>query len=82
VCYNKSTKARDGNPETRAAHESEVRPVPDDPTAWCVGVRNTNVNQSRFAEEMTDYAYYKAIPFGGRNSPKKNKKPLDKWLKM
>jgi hypothetical protein len=35
-------------------------------------MRNTNVNQSRFAEEMTDYAYYKATPFGGRNSPKKN----------
>ena len=29
-------------------------------TARCVGVRDTNVNQSRFAEVMTDYAYYKA----------------------
>jgi hypothetical protein len=40
------------------------------------------VNQSQFAEEMLDYAYYKAIPLGGRNSPKKIKKPLDKRLKM
>jgi hypothetical protein len=29
-------------------------------TAWCVGVRYTNVNQSRLAEVMTDDAYYKA----------------------
>ena len=29
-------------------------------TARCVGLRNTNVNQCRLAEEMTDYAYYKA----------------------
>ena len=38
-------KERDGNPETRAAHESEVRPVPDDPTARCSYLRNINVNQ-------------------------------------
>jgi hypothetical protein len=29
-------------------------------TPRCVGLGDTNVNQSRFAEEMTDYAYYKA----------------------
>ena len=29
-------------------------------TAWCVGVRYTNVNQCRLAEVMTDDAYYKA----------------------
>jgi hypothetical protein len=29
-------------------------------TAWCVGVRYINVNQSRLAEVMTDDAYYKA----------------------
>ena len=38
-------KERDGNPETRAAHESEVRPVPNDPTARCSYLRNINVNQ-------------------------------------
>ena len=38
-------KARDGNPETRAAHESEVRPVPDDPTARCSCLRYINVSQ-------------------------------------
>ena len=32
------------------------------PTAWYVGMRYTNVNQCRFAEEMTDDAYYKATP--------------------
>ena len=57
-------KERDGNPETRAAHESEVRPVPDDPTARCVGLRYISVDQSQFAEEMLDYAYYKATPTG------------------
>jgi hypothetical protein len=40
------------------------------------------VNQSRFAEEMTDYAYYKAPPLGEEIPPKKIKLPLDKWLKM
>jgi hypothetical protein len=29
-------------------------------TPRCVGLGDTNVNQSCFAEEMTDYAYYKA----------------------
>jgi len=40
------------------------------------------VNQSQFAEEMLDYAYYKATPLGEKIPPKKIKKPLDKWLKM
>jgi hypothetical protein len=40
------------------------------------------VNQSQFAEEMLDYAYYKATPLGEEIPPKKIKKPLDKWLKM
>ena len=53
------TEVKGSNPK-REAHESDVRPVPDDPTARCVGLRYTNVNQSRLAEEMTDYAYYKA----------------------
>jgi hypothetical protein len=29
------------------------------------------VNQSRFAEEMTDYAYYKATPLWGKKFPQK-----------
>jgi len=34
--------------------------------ARCVGARDTNVSQCRFAEVMADYAYYKAIaPFLG-----------------
>jgi hypothetical protein len=74
MCYNKSTKG-EGKATTKGGCPRErVRPLPHDPTARCVGLRNTNVNQSQFAEEMLDYAYYKAIPFGGRNSPKKNKK--------
>lgn len=32
-------------------------------TARCVGLRYTNVDQCRFAEEMTDDAYYKAKIF-------------------
>ena len=59
-----------------------VRPLPHDPTARCVGLRNTNVNQSQFAEEMLDYAYYKATPSGEEIPPKKVKKPLDKLVKM
>jgi hypothetical protein len=36
------------------------------------------VNQSRLAEVMTDYAYYKATPLWGKKFPqKKFKKPLD-----
>jgi hypothetical protein len=58
--YNKGTKGEGRNGRTEA-HESDVRRNPTKtPTARCVGVRYTNVNQSRLAEEMTDYAYYKA----------------------
>ena len=47
--------------ERTEAHESDVRRNPTKtPTARCVGVRYTNVNQCRFAEVMTDDAYYKA----------------------
>ena len=60
VWYNKGTKGEGRNGRTEA-HESDVRRNPTKtPTAWCVGMRYTNVNQSRFAEVMTDYAYYKA----------------------
>ena len=41
----------------------------NDPSAWCVGMRDINVNQCSSAEEMRDYAYYKA---------KKIKKGVDK----
>ena len=57
-------KARVRRHRNGETHESRVRPLPDDPTARCVGLRNINVNQSRPAEEMTDYAYYKADPLG------------------
>jgi hypothetical protein len=40
------------------------------------------VNQSQFAEEMLDYAYYKATPLGEEIPPKKFKIPLDKAVKM
>ena len=60
VCYNRGTKGEGRNGRTEA-HESDVRRNPTKtPTARCVGLRYTNVNQSRFAEVMTDYAYYKA----------------------
>lgn len=58
--YNKGTKGEGRNGRTEA-HESDVRRNPTKtPTARCVGVRYTNVNQCRFAEVMTDDAYYKA----------------------
>ena len=74
VWYNKGTKGEGRNGRTEA-HESDVRRNPTKtPTARCVGLRYTNVNQCRFAEVMTDDAYYKA--------KKTFKKPLDKALKM
>ena len=60
VWYNKDTKGEGRNGRTEA-HESDVRRNPTKtPTAWCVGMRDINVNLCRFAEAMTDYAYYKA----------------------
>jgi hypothetical protein len=47
---------------TRASKSSMTKSS----TARCVGLRNTNVNQSQFAEEMLDYAYYKATWERGR----------------
>ena len=66
VCYNNNGK-REWQAEEVDPRES-VRPLPMKSTARCVGVRYTNVNQCRFAEEMADDAYYKA------NHPKT---PLD-----
>ena len=58
--YNKDTKGEGRNGRTEA-HESDVRRNPTKtPTARCVGLRYTSVNQCRFAEVMTDDAYYKA----------------------
>jgi ferric-dicitrate binding protein FerR (iron transport regulator) len=42
------------------AQVAAVSPSSDDSTAWCVGVRNINVNQRPLAEVMRNYAYYKA----------------------
>ena len=65
VWYNESTTG-EGEATTKCGCPRErVRPLPNEPTARCVGLRYTNVNQSRPAEEMTDYAYYKADPLGG-----------------
>lgn len=65
VWYNKDTKGESKAVPKRKDPRESVRPVLDEPTARCVGLRNTNVNQSRLAEEMTDYAYYKATQKGG-----------------
>ena len=65
VWYNESTTG-EGEATTKCGCPRErVRPLPDEPTARCVGLRYTNVNQCRFAEVMTDYAYYKATRGGG-----------------
>ena len=65
VWYNESTTG-EGEATTKCGCPRErVSPLPDEPTARCVGLRYTSVNQSRLAEEMTDYAYYKADPLGG-----------------
>ena len=53
-------RPKDGVP-TRASKSSMTKSS----TARCVGLRNINVNQSQFAEEMLDYAYYKATKGGG-----------------
>ena len=58
-------KARVRRHRNGETHESRVRPLPDYPTARCVGLRYINVNQSQIAEEMLDYAFYKAIRGGG-----------------
>ena len=47
-------------------------------TPRCVGLGDTNVNQSRLAEEMTDYAYYKAT----KKKSRIFKKGLDKYHRM
>ena len=57
-------RPKDGVP-TRASKSLLIKSS----TARCVGLRNTNVNQSQFAEEMLDYAYYKATRGQGRKSP-------------
>lgn len=54
----------------RVGSEAEAKQVPRETgktslakspdAARCVGARDTNVNQCRYAEVMADYAYYKA----------------------
>ena len=54
----------------RVGSEAEAKQVPRETgktslakspdAARCVGARDTNVNQCRYAEVMVDYAYYKA----------------------
>ena len=60
LCYNKYTEMRKGNGEEPSPRE-RVRPFRQRHlTARCVGLRDTNVNQSPKAEAMWDYADYKA----------------------
>ena len=60
LCYNKYTEMREGNPKRERPRE-RVRPTRQRHlTARCIGLRDINVNQSPKAEEMWDYADYKA----------------------
>ena len=62
VWYTKSTKGeRVAKPKRWDPRES-VRPLSTTPAARCACVRYTNVNQCHRAEEMVDYAGYKATP--------------------
>ena len=101
--YNKGTKG-EGKATARTADPREsVRPLPDDPTARCVGVAGYKCEPdptgwNNVGDMPTTKATHYVVVFQcgrthglrGRGmlvrlqpiTPKKIKKPLDKWLKM
>ena len=78
----RGTQGRSGKQDPRESNKSLTM---KSSIARCVGLRDTNVHQCRFAEVMTDYAYYKAtasLVKGFAKNKKLLKNPLTNQKKI